>query len=174
MAYMDMANILFAREGLDSALKLLQEGQARDPEAGKPLGALGWEIIALRLKAVSTQPEEWVPLLAVMLSQYGKNSDAMRVILPVLINLGIVRPSRDPSRPDKIVLDTSLLDALIDKFGPKITTPSGGLGIAAGKPSIWTPGSETAKADGGKLWTPGQNKPGGGESGSKLIIPGGK
>lgn len=174
MAYMDMANILFAREGLDVALKTLQEGQARDPEAGKPLGALGWEIIALRLKAVSTQPEEWVPLLAVMLSQYGKNGDAMRVILPVLVNLGIVRPTRDPSRPDKIMLDTALLDALIDKFGPKITTPSGGLGIAAGKPSIWTPGSETAKADGGKLWTPGQNKPGGGESGSKLIIPGGK
>jgi hypothetical protein len=171
--YFDLAGLVSRKEGIDAALDILLQGKARDPEAKKPLGELQWDLFALRLKAMLMEPQHWVPGLAVMLQQFSRNNEALSTIIPVLVQLGLLRPYQDPARPDRISIDSSLLDALVDKFGPKITTPSGGLGVAAGKPSLWTPESETAKAGGGKLWTPGQPKPGG-EEGSKLIIPGGR
>lgn len=171
--YFDLAGLVARRDGIDAALSLLLEGKTRDPEAKKPLGELNWDLFALRLRVLTTEPQHWVPGLAVMLQQFARNNEALSTIIPVLVQLGLLRPYQDPARPDRVSIDSSLLDALIDKFGPKITTPSGGLGVAAGKPSLWTPESEPAKSGGGKLWTPGQPKTGGDE-GSKLIIPGGR
>jgi hypothetical protein len=60
------------------------------------------------------------------------------------------------------MLDTRPLQNLLSRYGPRITTASGELGISAANPQIWTPGSDAPAAPGGGgsgLWTPGQPAP---------------
>ncbi|MEA2632804.1 MAG: hypothetical protein QOE66_3023, partial [Chloroflexota bacterium] len=78
-------------------------------------------------------------------------------------------------QPDDLVADPRPLQALLARYGPRVTTASGQLGVAATKGEIWTPGSS---AGGGAIWTPGSGPAGavpapapGGEK-PRLIIPG--
>jgi hypothetical protein len=62
---------------------------------------------------------------------------------------------------------------LLAEYGPRVTTASGQLGVAATKGEIWTPSSQGGGSSPGGIWTPGSTPPssGGGDK-PKLIIPG--
>jgi hypothetical protein len=104
------------------------------------------------------EPEVWVKTLAVLLERYRGNSDATFAVLVRLINLGLVQVVHDPSRPEQMVLDTRTLEYYLERYGPKITTSSGELGVAAGQGEIWTPDSGRG-GWGAPLLTPGAAAP---------------
>ncbi|MFM1802965.1 MAG: hypothetical protein RJA81_2317 [Planctomycetota bacterium] len=174
-AYIELAFMTASKEGLQAGLDLLKKGQSIDPQGQSESGILEWQLFALRMRSALDSPESWVADLAIMLDQNKSHQENMSQIFRMLVSIGLIRPVQDPNRPGGIALDSSLLDFLLDKFGPKIATPSGGLGVSAGKPQIWTPGSEAGRS-GSKIWQPGQGESSGGkdkpDSGSKLIIPG--
>jgi hypothetical protein len=87
----------------------------------------------------------------------------------------LVQVVPDPNNPDQVALDTRTLEYYLNRFGPRVTTAAGELGVAATRGEIWTPasGAGSAGGKGGAIWTPGSSPapaPAGGKS--KLIIPG--
>ncbi len=82
---------------------------------------------------------------------------------------------QDPNHPDQVALDTRTLEYYLNRFGPRVTTAAGELGVAATRGEIWTPASGAASA-GGKgaaIWTPGSAAAPPSTGGkSKLIVPG--
>jgi hypothetical protein len=93
-----------------------------------------------------------------------------------LIELGLVKPIADPYHPDQIAVDTRVLEYYMRQYGPRVTTSTGELGVAASRGSIWTPSAASAGAPGGgrgSIWTPGSNSPppAAGEK-RKVIVPG--
>jgi hypothetical protein len=115
-------------------------------------------MIALQIEMALDEPEVWVKTLAVLLERYRGNSDATFAVLVRLINLGLVQVVHDPSRPEQMVLDTRTLEYYLERYGPKITTSSGELGVAAGQGEIWTPDSGRG-GSGSPIWTPGSAAP---------------
>jgi hypothetical protein len=67
-----------------------------------------------------------------------------------------------------------MLQSLLAQYGPRVTTASGELGVAATRNQLWTPGASSAAGGSSGLWTPGSASPApsGGAEKSKLIIPG--
>jgi hypothetical protein len=108
----------------------------------------------IRLKARSEPPEVWVAEIAAALDRYGEDPNASQVVMMNLVDLGLIRMAAHPERPGEVLLDSRPLQALLAEYGPRVTTPSGRLGVSATKPEIWTPGGTTS---GGP---------------SKLILPG--
>ena len=70
-----------------------------------------------------------------------------------LINLGLVQVVQDPNRPEQMALDTRTLEYYLNQFGPRVTTASGQLGVAATRGEIWTP--DAGGGGGSPIWTPG-------------------
>jgi hypothetical protein len=61
-----------------------------------------------------------------------------------------------------------MLEQYLKRYGPRVTTASGELGVAASQNEIWTPESPEAPS---AIWTPGSaTSPSEGKS--KLILPG--
>ena len=71
-----------------------------------------------------------------------------------LVSLGLVQAGVDPNRPDQLLLDTQMLEQYLKRYGPRVTTATGELGVAASQAEIWTPesaGSSLADLDAGLL-----------------------
>lgn len=86
-----------------------------------------------------------------------------------LVSLGLVQAGVDPKRPDHLILDTQMLEAYLKRYGPRVTTATGGLGVAAASQTgLWTPEATEAPS---AIWTPGSG-PGRSEEKSKIILPG--
>jgi hypothetical protein len=116
-------------------------------------------------------PEVWVKTLAVILEQYRGNQEATSAIFVRLIKFGLVQVVADPNHPDQVALDTRTLDDYLNRFGPRVTTAGGELGVAATRSEIWTP--ESGAGGGGSLWTPGSALPPTSSEGkTKIILPG--
>ena len=169
--FADLANLALSRQQTDEAFSWLERGRQAD-KTGR--NAVRWDFLEVRLKARSEPPESWVPLLAVLLERHGQDRDASTQVMTNLMDMGLVEMSPNPDSPGNVVLDTRRLQAVLSRYGPKITTASGRLGVSATQGKIWTPGDPGAGATGtGGVWTPGASAtpPPSGEK-SKLIIPG--
>lgn len=177
--YVELAAIAAGRNDLAKALELYAEGRKADTFTPAEVADVRWSMAAIRTKSRLMEPEKWVPELAVLLDQKraGRESEAVtQMMIMSLVEMGLIQVHRDPKQPAQAMLDTRLLEAVLQKYGPKITTASGELGVSAAKPQIWTPGQPGGPqggAAGGKIWTPGGAPPKqGGDSGSKLFVPG--
>ena len=117
------------------------------------------------------EPEVWVPVLAVILERYRGNQEATSAVLLRLVSLGLVQAGVDPNRPDQMVLDTQILEQYLKRYGPRVTTATGELGVAASQGEIWTPESTAAAARrSGRRAPPSASRES--EEKSKLILPG--
>ncbi len=170
--FADLASLSANAARLPEAFEWINKGRQADTPASKPTNAPIWDMLEVRFKAQSEAPESWVPELAIVLERYRENQSASQAILLNLVEMGLVRMQPNPDRPDDLLLDSRPMQALLARYGPKVTTASGRLGVSATKGEIWTPGSQASGAGGGGLWTPGspQGSPPGEKP--KLIIPG--
>lgn len=173
MGYNELSMLLATNTKFDEAMALLKKGQDADPDGQTKQGRVDWELATLRVAVLGLPPEEWVPVLAALLEQYGNDQESGFKIFQTLLRIGLVRRVPDPENPGKSTLDASLLDYMLEKFAPRHRTIKADLGVSAGKPQIWTPGSDQ-KQGGSSVWTPGRGNSDKGQSGSgsKLIIPG--
>ena len=128
------------------AMRWLARGVESDPPLKRSANALAWEMIELQVQMVLDGPEVWVPSLAVILERYRGNQEATSAVFLRLINLGLVQVVQDPNRPDQMALDTRMLEHYLSQYGPRVTTASGQLGVAATRGEIWTPESAAAAA----------------------------
>jgi tetratricopeptide (TPR) repeat protein len=146
---------------------LVRGRQAESPKK-RSANALAWEMIGLEVKMLLDEPEVWVPVLAVILERCRGNNEATSAVLLRLVSLGLVQAGVDPKRPDQLILDTQMLEQYLKRYGPRVTTATGELGVAASQSEIWTPESTEASSP---IWTPGSG-PARSEEKSKLILPG--
>ena len=170
--FTDLASIATSRGEKEQAQSRLNQGRQADSPVRRGPNAPLWDLVEVRLKARSEPPEVWVPELAIVLERYGDDPNANQLILLHLVELGLVRITPNPDEPEDFLLDTRPLQAVLARYGPRVTTASGRLGISATRPDLWTPGGPAA-GSGGALWTPGSgagSQPPGDKP--KLIIPG--
>jgi hypothetical protein len=146
----------------------LTRGRQAESPKKRSANALAWEMIGVEVKMVLDEPEVWVPVLAVILERCRGNNEATSAVLLRLVGLGLVQAGIDPKRPDQLVLDTQLLEQYLKRYGPRVTTATGELGVAASESGIWTPESTESPS---QIWTPG-SAPARSEQKSKLILPG--
>jgi tetratricopeptide (TPR) repeat protein len=172
--YSDQASIAFERGEVESAFDWVRRGRQAEPAATRAERAPVWDMMEIRLKSRVEPPETWVPELAVALDRYRDDRDANQVVILSLIEMGLIRVVESPEKPDEVYLDQSVLSAIVARYGPRVTTASGRLGVAAARGDIWTPGA--SKAEGGAIWTPGSagGGPPAAAKGDKpgLILPG--
>jgi tetratricopeptide (TPR) repeat protein len=143
--------------------------QAESPQK-RSAHALAWEMIGLEVRMLLDEPDQWVPVLAVILDRCRGNQEATSAVLLRLVSLGLVRAAVDPKRPDQLLLDTRVLDQYLKQYGPRVTTATGELGVAASQGEIWTPESAGAPSS---IWTPGSaSPPTRSAEKSKIILPG--
>jgi tetratricopeptide (TPR) repeat protein len=170
--YGDLALDAARRHKRTEAEDWIRRGRQSEPPLKRAAHVLSWEMIDLQVKVMLDDPEVWVPRLAVILDKYRGNQEATSAVYVRLIDLGLVQPVADPNRPEQMALDTRTLQYYLSRYGPRVTTSAGQLGVAAAGGEIWTPESESP---GGRsaLWTPGSasSAPPGGEK-PKLILPG--
>jgi hypothetical protein len=179
--YSGLAFYLAVRGQKDEAMDALRRGRQAEPAATRGANAVRWDMLEMQLRARLEPPESWVPDLAVMLDRYGEDQASNRRMMTGLVEMGLIRLVPRSEQSDEIVIDPRPLQALLAEYGPRVTTASGRLGVAAARGGIWTPGSEGGGAgSGGAIWTPGSGNapsspsepgPPGGEK-SRLIIPG--
>ena len=169
--YSDLANLAMSRDEVAEAFSWVTQGRAAEPATLRARNAPRWDMLTVRLRARSEPPEAWVAQLAIVLERYSQDRDASQTIMSNLLDMGLVQFVPNPDNPDDMLMDTRGLQALLTRYGPRVTTTSGGLGVSATKPEIWTPGA-AASGSGGGIWTPGSAAaPAEGEK-PRLIIPG--
>jgi tetratricopeptide (TPR) repeat protein len=171
--YSDLVTLAAGRGEEAEAFDWLRRGRQAEAPAVRARNAPAWDMLEIRLKARTHAPEQWVPDLAVVMDRYGADPQANQTIMLSLVDLGLLRIAPNPDRPDDVMIDPRPLQELMSRFGPRVTTASGQLGVAASKGEIWTPGGSPSS---GGIWTPGSgpaNAPAGsGGEKPKLIIPG--
>ena len=145
-------------------------GVESEPPLKRSANALAWEMIELQVQMVLDGPEVWVPSLAVILERYRGNQEATSAVFLRLINLGLVQVVQDPNHPDQMALDTRTLEYYLNQYGPRVTTASGQLGVAATRGEIWTPESAAGGGGGSPIWTPGSAPPPAAGGGKPSII----
>ncbi len=173
--FADLANLALSRGDEAGALEWVRKGRASDPASQKAGNAPRWDMLQIRLLSRTQPPETWVPELAAVLERYPEGGETSSILISNLVDMGLMRLAPNPDRPGAMLLDSRPLQAVMSRYGPRITTASGQLGVSATKGGIWTPGSEAAggSTTGGGIWTPGQTLPTkGGDDKPKLIIPG--
>jgi tetratricopeptide (TPR) repeat protein len=169
--YGELALDAAARNDRAGATSWIARGRESDPPAKRMAHALAWELIELQVEMALDDPEVWVKTLAVILERYRGNQEATSAVLVRLINLGLIQVVADPSRPDRIALDTRILDSYLSRYGPRVTTAAGESGAAATRGEIWTPGSSGPATS---IWTPGSASPPRTRGGSSKIIVSGQ
>jgi tetratricopeptide (TPR) repeat protein len=148
----------------------LTKGRQSESPQKRSAHALPWELIGLQVKMLLEPPDVWVPVLAVMLDRCRGNQEATSAILLRLVSLGLVQAGVDPKRPDQLILDTQVLEQYLKRYGPRVTTATGELGVAASQGDIWTPESSGVPSP---IWTPGSASASARTAEkSKLILPG--
>ncbi len=168
--YGELALDAAGRSDRAEAMSWLARGLESEPPLKRSAHALGWEMIDLQVQMVLDGPEVWVPSLAVILERYRGNQEATSAVFLRLINLGLVQVVQDPNHPDQMALDTRTLEYYLNQFGPRVTTASGQLGVAATRGEIWTPDAGGGGGGGSPIWTPGTAPPPGGGGGKQSII----
>jgi hypothetical protein len=166
--YGDLASVASLHDRHQDAADWLRRGRQADVAANRARNAPQWDMLEIQLLARTTEPEVWVPELAVILERYHENHDATRVITLGLVEMGLLEMGSTPDRPGEILIDPRPLQALLQTYGPRVTTTSGRLGVSAARPEIWTPGAATGSTGG--IWTPGSTPPPGGGGEKKNII----
>ncbi len=168
--YADLA-VEAAQEGdREEADRWLAKGRQAESPQKRSAHSLAWDMVGLQVKMLLDPPDVWVPVLAVILDRCRGNQEATSSVLLRLVSLGLVQAGVDPKRPEQLVLDTHILEAYLKRYGPRVTTATGELGVAASQGEIWTPESPGTPSP---IWTPGS--PAGAARGaekSKLILPG--
>ncbi len=148
----------------------LAKGRQSEAPQKRSAHSLTWDLIGLHVRMLLDPPDEWVPVLAVILDRCRGNQEATSAVLLRLVNFGLVQAVVDPKRPDQLILDTRILEQYIKRYGPRVTTATGELGVAASQGEIWTP---EAAGSPSSIWTPGSPAaPARGAEKSKLILPG--
>lgn len=170
--YSDLANLALSRMDNAEAFEWIARGRREEPAEQRAANAVRWDMIEVRLRARSEAPDAWVPHLAIVLERYKEDRAASAAVLSNLVDMGLVQMQPNPDRPGEVILDTRALQAVMQRYGPKITTAGGQLGVSAARGEIWTP-SKPAPGAGGGIWTPGaSSKPAEGGDKPRLIIPG--
>jgi hypothetical protein len=171
LVYIDLATHALGKSGLEAALEWIARGRDADPPASRASNLPHWEMTEIRFKSLSLPPEKWVPDLAVALERYDKDEDATRVLLQSLLQMGLLRVVPNPEDPQQLLMDTRRLAELLTRYGPRVTTASGELGVSAVSREIWTPGGQTPAKGAGAIWTPGSSAPAA-DPAKKLILRG--
>ncbi len=170
VVYSDLANLAMSRGERAEAFDWLARGRSGEPGPLRAPNAPRWDMLEVRLHARVDPPEQWVPMLSAAMDRH-QDTAAGTVILSNLMDMGLVRLVAHPDRPGEVIPDTRMLQGLLARYGPRITTASGQLGVTAARGGIWTPGSEAGGPAG--VWTPGASSaPEAGVDKPKLIIPG--
>jgi hypothetical protein len=171
--FAEAASLEAAQGRTAEALDWLRRGRQVDPSPERAQRQTFWDMAEIRIRATAEPPEVWVPQLAAVLDGAAQDPNANRVIMTNLINMGLIEVHPNPDDPRQPLLDARPLEMLMAEYGPRVTTASGQLGVAAAKGGLWTPGSSTGGGGGG-IWTPGSEH--GHASGAadkpKLIVPG--
>jgi hypothetical protein len=169
--YGDLALEAARRLNRTEAEDWIRRGRQSEPPLKRAAHVLVWEMIDLQLKVMLDGPEVWFPRLAVILEKYRGNQEATSAIFLRLVDFGLVQPVIDPNRPEQVTLDTRTLQYYLSRYGPRVTTSTGQLGVAAARGELWTPESDSPGRS--ALWTPGSasSPPSSGEK-PKLILPG--
>lgn len=168
--YSDLANLALSRGDRAQAFAWLARGRDTEPASRRGPNAPRWDLLEVRLHARLDPPEQWVPMLAAVMDRYRESDEAGSVLASNLLDMGLLRMYPNPDRPGEMLLDSRPLQAVLSRYGPRITTASGQLGVSASRGGIWTPGSEPASPGG--VWTPGSAATAPGGDKPKLIIPG--
>ena len=168
--YGELALDAAAQNDRAQAIFWLARGVESDPPLKRSANALAWEMIELQVQMVLDGPEVWVPSLAVILDRYQGNQEATSAVFLRLINLGLVQVVQDPNRADQMALDTRKLEYYLNQYGPRVTTASGQLGVAATRGEIWTPEAGGGGAGGSPIWRPGSAPPAAAGGGKPSII----
>ncbi|MGE3822287.1 MAG: tetratricopeptide repeat protein, partial [Isosphaeraceae bacterium] len=169
--YTDLATLASRAGNHQEALDWIRRGRQADPQRLRAVTTPQWDMVELRLRSLSEEPEDWVPELAAIMDRYQENAGATQLLLANLVDMGLIEVSPKPDKPDEMLFDTRPLQALLSRYGPKVTTASGRLGVSATNPEIWTPAASTGGSTG--IWTPGGANDRGTEGGErKLIVPG--
>jgi hypothetical protein len=155
--FRDLANLASRKGDREAALAFVRQGREGEPSAQQALHAPVWDMLEVRVMARFDRPEDWVPALAVVLERYKGDKKASGSMLNDLLDLGLVRvlPAAEDDEEGGYVLDPRPLQAVLERYGPRITTASGGLGMADRAGGIWTPEKEAASRGGPGIWTPG-------------------
>ncbi len=132
----------------DPAMEWARKGRAVDPQIRVPASAASWDMLELQVRMATEQPDVWVPELVVVMNRYERDRDATRLVLSRLVQAGLIRPYPSEDEPGGVALDATLLQQLIARFGPRVQTPSGEVGVSAVRSGIWTPGGGTSGATG--------------------------
>jgi hypothetical protein len=173
--YSDLATIASSQDRKTEAFDWIRRGRQAEPTSSRARNAALWDMLEIRIKAQSESPEVWVPDLAVVMDRYLDDQGANQAIMLNLLEMGLLRMVANPDDPEQIMIDSQVLQALMSRYGPRVTTASGELGVSATRGPLWTPGSGSPGTAGGGsgLWTPGSDAPGA-SSGDKpkLIIRG--
>jgi len=169
IVFADLAMESLAQHDRTGALEWVRRGRAAQDLARRPDDAAFWDMMEIQTRAAFDALDEWVPELAMVLERYRENEQASIMVTTRLIEMGLLRLVSPPDRPGEVMLDSRLLQQVLSRYGPKVTTSSGYLGVSATRGEIWTPQSS---AKGSAIWTPGSDQ-GAAQSGEKrLIVPG--
>jgi tetratricopeptide (TPR) repeat protein len=169
--YGELALDAAGRNDRAQAMSWLARGLESEPPLKRSAHALAWEMIEFQVQMLLDGPEVWVPSLAVILERYRANQEATSAVFLRLINLGLVHVVPDPNRPDQMALDMRTLEYYLNQYGPRVTTASGQLGVAATRGEIWTP--DAAPGGGSPIWTPGSaSSPAAGSGKPSIIVTG--
>ncbi len=169
--YGDLALEAAAEGDRAEAESWLGRGRESDRPDQKAARAITWDMLGLHIQIIFDEPDVWVPVLALILERVRGSKEATGVVILRLIELGLVKPVPDPYHADQMGLDTRVLEYYLSHYGPRVTTATGELGVAASRGSIWTPGAAAA-GGGGTIWTPGSTSPQPPGGKGALFVPG--
>ncbi len=169
--YGDLALEAAAEGDRAEAESWLARGRESDRPDQKAARAITWDMLGLHIQIIFDEPDVWVPVLALILERVRGSKEATGVVILRLIELGLVKPVPDPYHADQMGLDTRVLEYYLSHYGPRVTTATGELGVAASRGSIWTPGAAAA-GGGGTIWTPGSTSPQPPGGKGALFVPG--
>ena len=117
----------------------LAKGRQAESPQKRSAHSLAWEMIGLQVKNAA-RPARSVGSRArghprSMSRQPGSDVGGALAVG----QFGLVQAGVDPKRPDQLILDTRILEQYLKRYGPRVTTATGELGVAASQGEIWTP-----------------------------------
>ena len=109
--------------------------------------------VAIRENRLATA----MPDLLAMMDRIGDSRRTSAFLLDEMIQLGLMRLVRNP-KTQEIELDPTRLMEVAAPYAPLVAESSVGIDVAAGRKTIWTPGSDdVATGERKAIWTPGSS-----------------
>ena len=169
--YGELALETARRTRSDIAKDWIRRGRDADRASKLHAEPLAWDLLELETRMLIEEPDSWVPFLAILLQAARGDRESTTKLIVQLAELGLVRLIPDPKRPGQIAVDTQVLEFLLSQYGPRVTTATGELGVAASRNEIWTPES-AAPTGSSAIWTPGAPTSATAAERPRLILPG--